>query len=116
MTMDTEESLKEYLQLQLQHPAARPASGRWPARFDFVANAAPGVKEILTVGKLALRGRASSTTTSSSSTPPATGHVVGQLAAPEAINELVQVGLVRDQTELDARHPRRPGRRPAWSS
>ncbi len=29
----------------------------------------------------------------------ATGHVVGQLAAPQAINELVQVGMVRDQTE-----------------
>jgi len=28
----------------------------------------------------------------------ATGHVVGQLAAPEAINELVQVGRIRDQT------------------
>ena len=28
----------------------------------------------------------------------ASGHIVGQLAAPDAINELVQVGLVRDQT------------------
>ena len=39
----------------------------------------------------------------------ATGHITGQLAAPQAIKELVQVGLVRDQTRLDARHPRRPG-------
>jgi hypothetical protein len=29
---------------------------------------------------------------------PASGHIVGQLRAPQAINELVQVGLVRDQT------------------
>jgi anion-transporting ArsA/GET3 family ATPase len=28
----------------------------------------------------------------------ASGHVVGQLAAPEAINELVSVGLIRQQT------------------
>ena len=28
----------------------------------------------------------------------ATGHIVGQLAAPQAIQELVKVGLVRDQT------------------
>ena len=28
----------------------------------------------------------------------ATGHIVGQLAAPQAIQELVQVGMVRDQT------------------
>jgi anion-transporting ArsA/GET3 family ATPase len=27
-----------------------------------------------------------------------TGHIVGQLAAPQAINQLVQVGLVRQQT------------------
>ncbi|HEX5946944.1 MAG TPA: ArsA-related P-loop ATPase, partial [Acidimicrobiales bacterium] len=29
---------------------------------------------------------------------PASGHIVGQLAAPQAIKDLVQVGLVRDQT------------------
>src|SRR5207302_5547758 len=28
-----------------------------------------------------------------------TGHIVGQLAAPQAINELVRVGLVRSQTD-----------------
>ena len=30
---------------------------------------------------------------------PATGHIVGQLAAPQAINGLVQVGLIRTQTD-----------------
>ena len=28
-----------------------------------------------------------------------TGHIVGQLEAPQAINELVQVGLIRQQTD-----------------
>ena len=28
----------------------------------------------------------------------ASGHIVGQLAAPQSINELVQVGMVRNQT------------------
>jgi anion-transporting ArsA/GET3 family ATPase len=28
----------------------------------------------------------------------ATGHIIGQLSAPQAINELVQVGMVREQT------------------
>ena len=28
----------------------------------------------------------------------ASGHIVGQLAAPQAINRLVQVGLIRQQT------------------
>ena len=29
----------------------------------------------------------------------ASGHIVGQITAPRAINDLVQVGMVRDQTE-----------------
>ena len=58
----------------------------------------PGVKEILTVGKIVLGGRGSATTTSSWSTrrPPATSSASSP--RPQAINELVQVGLVRDQT------------------
>ena len=72
MAMDTEESLKEYLRLQLKVPLLA-RIGPLARTFDFVANAAPGVKEILTVGKLCTRS-ASTTTTSSSSTPrpPAT--------------------------------------------
>src|SRR6202034_3130463 len=31
--------------------------------------------------------------------PPASGHIVGQLAAPQAINDLVKVGLIRSQTD-----------------
>ena len=64
---------------------------------DFVANAAPGVKEILTVGKLAweVREQHYDLVVVDAS---ASGHIVGQLAAPDAIKELVQVGLVRDQT------------------
>jgi anion-transporting ArsA/GET3 family ATPase len=30
---------------------------------------------------------------------PASGHIVGQLAAPQAINDLVKVGLIRTQTD-----------------
>jgi anion-transporting ArsA/GET3 family ATPase len=65
--------------------------------FDFVASAAPGVKEILTVGKLAyeVRERHYDFVVVDA---VATGHIVGQLSAPQAINEMLQVGLVRDQT------------------
>ncbi len=96
MSMDTEESLKEYLSLQLKLPLVA-RIGPLARTFDFVANAAPGVKEILTVGKLAFEVREQNydlVVVDAS----ASGHIVGQLAAPEAINELVQVGLVRDQT------------------
>ena len=96
MSMDTEESLKEYLSLQLRLPLIA-RIGPLARTFDFVANAAPGVKEILTVGKFVWevrRKRFDLIVVDAS----ATGHIVGQLAAPQAINELVQVGLVRDQT------------------
>ena len=96
MSMNTEESLKEYLSLQLKLPLVA-RIGPLARTFDFVANAAPGVKEILTVGKLAfeVRERNYDLVVVDAS---ASGHIVGQLAAPEAIKDLVQVGLVRDQT------------------
>ena len=52
MTMDTEESLREYLKLQLRIPLLA-RIGPLARSLDFVATAAPGVKEILTVGKIA---------------------------------------------------------------
>ncbi len=96
MAMNTEESLKEYLSLQLRVPLIARV-GPLARSFDFVASAAPGVKEILTVGKLCfeVRERHYDFVVVDA---PATGHVVAQLAAPQAIRELVKVGLVRDQT------------------
>jgi anion-transporting ArsA/GET3 family ATPase len=96
MSMDTEESLREYLKLQLRIPLLA-RIGPLARSLDFVATAAPGVKEILTVGKIAweVKERHYDLVVVDAS---ATGHVVSQLAAPEAINELVQVGRIRDQT------------------
>lgn len=97
MTMQTEESLKEYLRLQLKVPLLA-RIGPLARTFDFVASAAPGVREILTVGKLCFEVRERNYDLVVVDAV-ASGHVVGQLAAPQAINELVQVGLVRSQTE-----------------
>ena len=96
MSMDTEESLKEYLSLQLKIPLVA-RLGPLARTFDFVANAAPGVKEILTIGKFLweVRERSYDLVVVDA---VATGHIAGQLAAPQAIQELVQVGMVRDQT------------------
>lgn len=97
MSMDTEESLKEYLSLQLKIPfVAR--LGPLARTFDFVANAAPGVKEILTVGKFLWEVREGHYDLVVVDAV-ATGHITGQLAAPAAIQELVHVGLVREQTD-----------------
>ena len=97
MAMDTEESLKEYLKLQLKVPLLA-RLGPLARTFDFVATAAPGVKEILTVGKLTweVREHHYDLVVVDAS---ATGHVVGQLASPVAMADLVKVGVVRQQTE-----------------
>jgi anion-transporting ArsA/GET3 family ATPase len=97
MSMDTEASLREYLKLNLRIPVVG-RIGPLAKAFDFVATAAPGVREILTVGKLAyeVRERHFDLVVVDAA---ATGHVVGQLAAPQAINDLVKVGLIRSQTD-----------------
>ena len=97
MAMHTEDSLDEYLRLQLHVPGIG-RIGPLAKAFDFVATAAPGVREILTVGKLAyeVRERHYDLVVADAS---ATGHVIGQLTAPQAINSLVRVGGIRSQTD-----------------
>jgi anion-transporting ArsA/GET3 family ATPase len=96
MTMNTEDSLREYLRLFVRIPLVGRV-GPLAHTFDFVADAAPGVKEILAVGKLCyeVRERHHDLVVVDAE---ATGHIVAQIDAPRAIRELVQVGLVRDQT------------------
>jgi anion-transporting ArsA/GET3 family ATPase len=96
MTMDTEQSLKEYLR-ELRIPLVG-RIGPLARVFDFVAHAAPGVREILTVGKLAFEVRENHFDLVVVDSP-ATGHVIGQLASPEAIREVVHVGVVRSQVQ-----------------
>lgn len=101
MTMHTEESLQEYLRLNLKVPVLG-RIGPLARALDFVATAAPGVKEILTVGKVcwevreSIEGRAPWDIVLVDAA--ASGHIVAQLGAPEAIRELVSVGPVRAQT------------------
>jgi anion-transporting ArsA/GET3 family ATPase len=97
MTMDTEASLREYLKLQLRIPVVG-RIGPLAKAFDFVATAAPGVREILTVGKLCYEVRERNYDLVVVDAP-ASGHIIGQLAAPQAINNLVKVGLIRSQTD-----------------
>ena len=96
MAMDPEESLKEYLRINLRIPLVTKISALSSA-FDFLANAAPGVREIVTIGKVAfeVRERHYDLVVVDAT---ATGHIIGQLRAPQAINELVGAGLIRSQT------------------
>ncbi|MEX0666211.1 MAG: ArsA family ATPase [Acidimicrobiia bacterium] len=102
LQMRTDASLREYLHLHVRVPVLG-GIGPLANVLEFVANAAPGVKEILTVGKVcwevheSLEGRADWDIVIVDAA--ASGHVIAQLDSPRAIRELVQVGRVRAQTE-----------------
>jgi anion-transporting ArsA/GET3 family ATPase len=95
MQMNTEDSLREYLRFVRVPLVGR--IGPLARTFDFVADAAPGVKEILAVGKIAyeVRERHYDLVVVDAE---ASGHIVAEIAAPRVIGELVQVGMVREQT------------------
>ena len=78
--MNTEDSLREYLRLFVKVPLVG-RIGPLARTFDFVADAAPGVKEILAVGKLAyeVRERHYDLVVVDAE---ASGHIVAQIAAP----------------------------------
>lgn len=97
MAMNTEDSLREYIRLFLRVPIIGSLTPL--ARiFDFVANAAPAVKEILAVGKLCyeVRERHYDLVVVDSE---ASGHFVAQVSAPDALASLVRIGIVADQTK-----------------
>jgi anion-transporting ArsA/GET3 family ATPase len=96
MTMNTEDSLREYLRLFVKVPLIA-RIGILARTFDFVADAAPGVKEILSLGKLCYEVR-ERTYDLVVVDGVATGQVAAQLGAPAAIGELIQVGPVKAQT------------------
>ena len=102
MQMRTEASLREYLKLNLRVPVIG-RIGPLASMLEFVATAAPGVKEILTVGKVCWEVRESIERRAPWDIvivdAAATGHVIAQLDSPRAIRELVQVGPVRAQTD-----------------
>lgn len=110
MTMNTEDSLREYLRLFVKVPLVG-RIGPLARTFDFVADAAPGVKEVLSIGKLCyeVRERHYDLVVVDA---VASGHIIGHLNAPTVIGDLVHVGLVRDQTAWMAEildDPRRTG-------
>ncbi|HEY5664717.1 MAG TPA: ArsA-related P-loop ATPase [Ilumatobacter sp.] len=104
MTMNTDDALREYLRLFARVPFIG-RIGPLARTFDFLAEAAPGVREILVIGKLCheVRERRYDIVIVDAE---ATGHIVSQIGAPMVIREMAQVGLVRDQTDwmLDVLH------------
>jgi anion-transporting ArsA/GET3 family ATPase len=97
MEMDTEAALREYLVVQ----AHLPPIGRIGAvaeAFDFLASAAPGVREILTIGKLCYEVKEKNFDLVIVDAA-ASGHFIGHLAAPVGMRELAGIGAIGDQTQ-----------------
>lgn len=95
MSMDPGAEIREYLSAYSPVPFMG-RIGPVARAFDFLAAAAPGVRELLAVGKLADEAVAHYELVVVDSA--ASGHIVGMLASPQAVNELVTVGPVRAQT------------------
>lgn len=96
MSMNTEASLRQYMSLQLKLPFVARV-GPIAKMFDFVGSAFPGVREIVTVGKFCWEVREAHYDIVIVDAA-ASGHVISQLAAPQAISGMVTVGAVHAQT------------------
>jgi anion-transporting ArsA/GET3 family ATPase len=96
MSMDTERALREYVRLFVKIPFADRV-GSLARIFDYVADAAPGVREILAIGKVCHEVRRDNydlVVVDAEST----GHVVSQIDAPRAMSEFVHSGVIAEQT------------------
>jgi anion-transporting ArsA/GET3 family ATPase len=100
LALHPEEVLDEYLRVALKMPRVRRIG---PVRrvFDFVATAAPGIKEVLIAGKVGFEERARNGRPRWDlivvDAAPA-GQVLSHLRGPRTIQEIVQVGMIRNQT------------------
>lgn len=96
MAMQTEQSLREYLRVHLRIPLVTKI-GPLASTFDFVADAAPGVREVLAVGKVCWEVKENHFDLVVVDAE-ASGHVVAQISSPRTIRSLVPRGPLRDQT------------------
>lgn len=97
LRLTTGEAIDQYLRIYLRLPIGPRRLGPLARIFDYVSAAAPGVREILVVGKIGWEvrsGRWDEVVVDG----PATGHVVELLDAPRTMAELVPTGPLADQT------------------
>ncbi len=97
MAMDRSKALIEYLHVQAGLPGIATLAPAARA-FDALAGAAPGVREIVTLGKILWETRSGRYDLVVADCLP-TGQVSGLLRAPSTIAELVPTGRIRQQAE-----------------
>ncbi len=117
ISIDTDESMREYVLLQVKVKAMRDLLFK-SRLFTYLAAATPGLKELVTIGKiweLALDDRKVKSGRNYDTVivdAPATGHGVGFLQTPRTFANIARVGPIRHQAEvLDKfiRNPKRTG-------
>lgn len=95
LQIEAKASLNEFVKLQLGPLGA--VSGPVASAFSFVAEAAPGVSELLLVGKYAEEARSGDwdlvVVDAASS-----GHLLGELAAPAGVGEIAPIGRLARET------------------
>lgn len=108
ISIDPDESLREYLLIQLKVRAMRDLLVR-SRIFNYLAAATPGLKELVTIGKVwelaqdDRRVKKAGTYDMVIVDAPATGHGVGFLQTPRTFAGIARVGPVHSQaTTLDA--------------
>ena len=108
ISIDTEESLREYLLIQLKVRAMRDLLVR-SRIFNYLAAATPGLKELVTIGKVWELAQDDRQVKKAGTydlvivDAPATGHGVGFLQTPRTFADIARVGPVHSQARtLDA--------------
>ncbi len=104
ISIDPDESMREYVLLQLKVKPMRDLLFR-SRIFNYLAAATPGLKELVTIGKIweltlderkARGGRRYDLVVVDS---PATGHGIGFLQTPRTFADIARVGPIRQQAE-----------------
>ncbi len=95
MRLERSAALLEYLSVQLRMPSFA-AMGPFARAFDALATAAPGVREVITTGKVLWEVKQAKWDLVVADAPP-TGQIGGFLRAPRTISELVPAGRIREQ-------------------
>lgn len=108
ISIDPDESMREYVLLQLKVKAMRDLLFR-SRIFSYLAAATPGLKELVTIGKIWELAQADRKVKDRRSydlvvvDAPATGHGVGFLQTPRTFAGIARVGPIHNQAEtLDA--------------
>ncbi len=98
LRLTTEDSLAQYIDLFLPLPISPTRLGPVARILEYVAAAAPGVREILLLGKVAWELR-EGLWDHIIVDAPATGHVIEFLAAADNLGELIGTGPLATQTD-----------------